>query len=154
MVPSAKLRATIRSAKDADMPAILDIWLDASKLAHDFIPLSFWTDRVQDMERIYLPHSKTFVLETGDCGIVGFLSLVDDNLAALFVSPESQGRGYGRQLLSFAQDLRSALTLSVYNHNERAVRFYASAGFRLIEERVDPTSGFPEMVMTWSRSAD
>ncbi|MBT2761008.1 GNAT family N-acetyltransferase [Paenibacillus sp. ISL-20] len=43
----------------------------------------------------------------------GFISLVDDNLAALFIDTNRQNQGYGKALFHDAMDLRKVLRLQV-----------------------------------------
>lgn len=140
----------IRPATPADTAAIIDIWLAASRQAHDFIPYEFWQDRAEDMEKLYLPQAESHVIaQHGQ--ISAFLSLVDHHLAALFVRPERQGEGLGRRLMAHAQELRPQLSLCVYSQNARAVQFYRAAGFRVLEERLDPQTRHPELLMHWAR---
>lgn len=140
----------IRPSGPSDTDAMIEIWLKASRVAHDFVPYTFWLDRVSEMKEIYLPRAESWVFEAeGQVG--GFLSLVDDYLAALFVHPDLRRRGYGRRLMQYAQQSRSSLTLSVYAKNEGAIGFYKAAGFKVVEDRLEPNAGEPELVMVWNR---
>lgn len=98
----------IRNYRVDDIDRVLDIWLSASVEAHDFIEAKFWRSKVSDMRDIYIPASETRVYEH-EGEVVGFYSLYEDNLAALFVAPSVQGRGVGSKLLDDAK-LRRALT--------------------------------------------
>lgn len=142
----------IRRAVENDVEAIIEIWLQGSRLAHSFIPYDFWLSRVEDMKAIYLPNSETYVSEVEN-QICGFVSLVDDYLAALFVHPSLQSCGHGRRLLAFAQAKRESLSLCVYSQNRRAVGFYEAAGFSVLEERQEIHARQPELVMEW-KAAD
>ena len=132
---------------------MIDIWLQGSRLAHSFIPYEFWLDRVDDMKSIYLPKAESYVCDHEN-DLVGFVSLAECHLAALFVLPSAQGRGYGRSMLEFAKGRRQALSLCVYSQNRRAVEFYEKAGFRVVESRLDAHSGFPELAMEWNPSCE
>lgn len=131
---------------------MVNIWLEGSRLAHSFIPYDFWLGRVEDMRTVYLPNSETYVSDHEN-EVCGFVSLEDGHLAALFVHPSAQGQGYGKELLSFAQAKRQVLSLCVYSQNHRAVEFYLRAGFRVVDERPEFHSGYPELAMEW-RAAD
>lgn len=136
----------IRQFVEADMDAVLDIWLKASIKAHDFVKPGFWESKVSDMRYIYLPESETYVYE--DTGIVkGFFSLHQDVLAAIFVSPEHQGESIGRMLIDAAKALRENLLLEVFKENERTIRFYERNGFRAVAEKLDEHTGHVELVM-------
>tara|TARA_R110001599_G_scaffold283796_1_gene485790 strand:+ start:599 stop:1069 length:471 start_codon:yes stop_codon:yes gene_type:complete len=143
----------IRPYRPSDSAAVLDLWLEASIKAHDFVPEAFWREQLDAMREHYLPQSETLVLEEQG-QVLGFLSLHEHRLAALFVSPIAQGRGLGRQLLDEAKRRRSALELSVYSANARAVAFYQAGGFSTVAESPDPHTGQPELVMRWACDSD
>ncbi|MBE0368176.1 GNAT family protein [Pseudoalteromonas aurantia] len=82
----------IRQYKQEDSELVLDIWLQASIKAHDFVAAEFWGSQVSNMREIYIPASKTYVFEI-DGGVIGFYSLYENLLAAIFVSPEHKGQG-------------------------------------------------------------
>lgn len=72
----------IRSFKLSDMDSVLDIWLQASIKAHDFIGAEYWRSKVPDMRDIYIPASETYVFSS-EGKIEGFFSLCGDTLAAV-----------------------------------------------------------------------
>lgn len=134
-----------------DMDRVLEIWLEASIDAHDFIPRHFWEANVESMREIYLVQAETYVYET-DGIIQGFLSLDEERVAALFVAPSMQGLGIGKKLLDKAKAIREKLSLTVYTENTRAVGFYEGCGLRQVAEQTDPHSGRQELIMTWNPS--
>ncbi|MFV9655363.1 N-acetyltransferase [Pseudomonas sp. NY15366] len=140
----------IRPYHPTDSDAVLDLWLRASILAHDFVPESFWREQLPAMRELYLPQAETLVLEEKG-QVLGFASLHEQRLAALFVSPDAQGRGLGRRLLDDAKSRRDSLELGVYRANARAVAFYRAGGFVTLNETRDPHTGQPELTMRWSR---
>ncbi|EHB66830.1 MULTISPECIES: N-acetyltransferase [Paenibacillus] len=138
----------IRLMTDNDMDSVIDIWLAASKEAHHFIPQEYWESKEKDMRSVYLPMAETYVLEEA-AGIVGFISTVQHALAALFVHPREQGKGYGLALLQSVKERGPKLELKVYKENENAFRFYSRHGFSVVEETVDEDTGHAEYVMSW-----
>ncbi|WP_339532500.1 GNAT family N-acetyltransferase [Pseudomonas mucidolens] len=143
--------ATPRPFTQQDMDRVLDIWLDASLQAHDFIEPAFWLHHVEDMRNLYIPASQTFVLER-ESRVVGFCSLHDDQLAALFIAPEYQRSGLGARLLEYAKSLRERLTLAVYTENAAGCGFYQAQGFTVIQQQTDEQTGHLEYLMAWSRT--
>lgn len=141
----------IRPYKDTDCEAVLELWLLASADAHRFAGEGFWLARAGDMRDKYLPLSETWVWvdERADGRVAGFLCLSDHTVEALFVHPDRQGEGIGRQLLDRAKSLRGNLSLCVYELNVRARRFYEREGFVCTETRTDPLSGLAERVMEY-----
>ena len=137
----------IRAFRDDDMDVVLDIWLHASIEAHAFIEPEFWKAQVENMREIYIPASETKVV-VNDGEIVGFYSLHGNTLAAVFIYPEFQGRGFGKALLSHALQQRDVLTLSVYKENTPGTQFYLSQGFVILSEQIDEHTGHAEYLMS------
>jgi putative acetyltransferase len=141
----------IRKYTIGDVDAVLDIWLSASIKAHDFVKPSFWESQIKNMRDIYLPAADTYVYVKNST-IVGFYSLHESTLAALFVQPELQGQGIGKRLLTHAKSQRTGLTLSVYKENEASCRFYLAQGFNVMSEQKDEHTGHLEFTMSFSTS--
>jgi len=130
----------IRRYNENDMDSVLEIWLNASVKAHDFISAEFWESQVENMRNLYIPASETYVYET-ESKVVGFYALYENSLAAIFVSPELQGKGIGKQLLSHAKAQRALLSLCVYKENKASYQFYLSQGFKVVSEQSDEHTG-------------
>jgi putative acetyltransferase len=141
----------IRKATSNDFNELTKIWLQASIKAHHFIPASYWESNTTKMQEIYLPMSEVYIAED-TINIYGFIALVEDTVAALFVSPEHQAKGIGKQLISYAQEMRSRLELNVYQENKNSVKFYLASGFRIINEDLDTATNAKEYVMLWEKS--
>ena len=114
----------IRAYQSRDAAPLADIWLAATLSAHPFIPAGYWYANRSRMEQEYLPQSENLVLED-DAGLPrAFISMLGRHIAALFVHPDAQGKGYGSALLRRAQQLHRELTLRVYELNADSVHFY------------------------------
>ena len=138
----------IRDYRDTDIDQVLAIWLFASVKAHDFIESTFWKSKVSEMRDVYIPASKTHVYEA-EGEVVGFYSLYENNLAAIFVAPGSQGKGIGSVLLEDAKHKRENLQLTVYKENAPSIKFYEKHGFTVLGERIDEHTGRPELIMEY-----
>lgn len=136
----------IRAYQKDDNQALVNIWYDASILAHAFIPREFWAAEKINIQEKYLPLSETYVKEV-DGQVVGFISLIDDFIGGLFVAPAYQGQGVGTELMNKARSLRKELAVEVYQANPQAQRFYEKCGFQAVEERVQPETGCVSIVM-------
>ncbi|MDA0148395.1 N-acetyltransferase [Vibrio sp. LaRot3] len=130
----------IRQYTPADIDQILDIWLEASIKAHDFVAPEFWQSQVANMREIYIPASNTYVFEK-DSNVIGFYSLYENQLAAMFVSPLYQGQGMGKELMAHAKGQCAELTLNVYKDNQAAYKFYLSRGFTIDNQHVCEHTG-------------
>lgn len=141
----------VRESKPEDTEAILRIWLETSVKAHDFMPSSFWEGQVAAMRDTYLPSADTYVYTDPATGeIAGFVSLLDQTIAALFVHPSAQQKGIGKQLMRWAKQKHDRLMLQVYAENAGALAFYKKQGFRIRRKQIDESTGHPEYVMDFS----
>ena len=142
----------IRLFRESDMDSVLDIWLRASIKAHDFVEKEFWQSHVKDMREVYIPGSETYVLEDNN-QVLGFFSLYEKTLAALFVDPDHQGKGIGTRLMDKAKSLRRKIDLCVYSENTTALGFYVKCGFTVKKERPEPHTGHRETLMEYTGAA-
>lgn len=138
----------IRDYKVNDLQEVLDIWLIASIKAHDFIEPSFWESQLSNMRDVYIPSSKTHVYEE-EGKVLGFCSLVDNTIAAIFVLPSLQGKGIGKKLLNHAKAKRNELNLTVYKDNRDSIQFYLSQNFYIVSEQLDSHTGKQEFLMKY-----
>ena len=136
----------IREYSVADTETLLNIWLTASIKAHNFIAPEFWESQVGNMRDIYLPASQTYVFQV-DGEVRGFYSLYEGILAAIFVCPEHQGSGIGKQLMQHAKLECPNLSLNVYKENQATIEFYLSQGFNIVSEQADEHTGHHEYTM-------
>ena len=129
---------------------VADIWLAANLDAHGFIPAEYWRG-CQSAVREAIAASEAYVYE-GPEGIEGFIGLEGEHIAGLFVRSGSRSRGLGHALLEAARAGRAGLSLSVYEKNAPARRFYEREGFRLAGRGVDGNTGETELAMVWRRA--
>lgn len=140
----------IRYATEKDYPTLTKLWLASSFSAHDFISENYWQQMAKSVENYYLPNSETYVFEDRR-QLKGFISLTENNhIGALFVAPPFQKQRIGTKLLRYIRRRRPHLSLKVYIKNEAALRFYQSAGFKILGEQTDPTTGETELMMSWA----
>ncbi|USP40635.1 GNAT family N-acetyltransferase [Acinetobacter sp. XS-4] len=140
--------AEIRQANIHDFSDLTEIWFSASVKAHDFIPEVYWENNKIKMQNIYLPMSEVYLVENIN-NICGFIALVENTIAAIFVSPEQQGKGIGKLLINYAKGIRDNLELNVYQQNTNSIRFYKSVGFKVVEETLDEETESKEFLMRW-----
>jgi len=143
----------IRELTKEDINETVELWYKASLIAHDFIPVEYWEENKKTMVEVYLPNSRTMLALEGE-RIVGFVSMVDDLLAAIFVDPQEQGKGIGKKLLGVVKESRKTIRLNVYKDNLKTVDFYKNQGFQIISEAVDKNTEKSEFLMEWSRHTE
>lgn len=132
----------IRSYADDDLGEVLDVWYLASREAHPFLSEGFLETEREEISKRWLPASDTAVYELGG-RVVGFVSMVGNEVGGLFVSPSFQNRGVGRALLDHAAATRPYLELEVFRANTIGRRFYDAYGFRVTGEGLDDATGMP-----------
>jgi putative acetyltransferase len=88
----------IRKYEETDLEGLLDVWYQASLVAHPFLGEDFFTQERENIRTVYMPIADTWVYE--DAGrVVGFISLLDNEVGGIFVYPSWQGKGVGRSLI-------------------------------------------------------
>lgn len=102
----------------------------------------YWESKVDDMRNVYIPASETYVYER-DGSIKGFISIYENNIAAIFVSPTLQGKGIGSELIKFVKNTNKELSLCVYKSNIKSISFYKKHGFQKECEQIDEQTNFP-----------
>ena len=138
----------IRKMHQNEFSILADLWLKTSLKAHDFIPAEYWIENRTLMAEKYLPNAEVYVAEDKE-DILGFIALIDNHIASIFVDSKKQGKGIGSLLLNYGKALRTELTLNVYQKNEKSVGFYSSKGFKTLSETIDVPTGEKEFAMKW-----
>ncbi|WFD11874.1 N-acetyltransferase [Tepidibacter hydrothermalis] len=137
----------IRKLKNEEINKVMDIWKESTIKAHNFIDKEYWENNYDDVKNIYIPISDTFVYDNGE-NIKGFISIINNEfIGALFVDVNYQGLGIGSKLIDYVIKKYEKLNLAVYKENEKAVKFYANKGFKIIKEQKNEDSGFKEYIM-------
>lgn len=121
----------IRKRTDQDVDAIIDVWSKAQNLAHPFLDDAFVNKIRKDLREIYLPNTQTWVCES-DNSVVGFISMIDNEIGGLFVSPDHHSKGIGSQMVNHVRDQHEELEVEVFEKNEIGRSFYKKYGFAQI----------------------
>jgi ribosomal protein S18 acetylase RimI-like enzyme len=104
-----------------------------------------------DSKRAIAPKGETRVARL-DGHVVGFLTLIGDDLDQLYLRPRYYRRGIGSLLLTKAKE-RSAerLRLFTFQRNERARAFYEAHGFRIVNlnDGSRNEEGEPDVLYEW-----
>ena len=97
----------IRRMGKGDLDAVAAIWLDANREAHDFIPAAYWLGHFEEV-RTALARAEVWGFETeARAEISGFIGLLGDYIAGIFVRREARSGGVGRP--GFAKGRREPL---------------------------------------------
>eukprot|EP00164_Ancoracysta_twista_P024681 GFYU01046917.1.p1 GENE.GFYU01046917.1~~GFYU01046917.1.p1 ORF type:complete len:149 (+),score=29.28 GFYU01046917.1:44-490(+) len=127
----------IRPYQSSDKDTVIDIWYQASLVAHHFLKPEF-VEKARTMIRdVFMDMAETHVYEV-EGKVVGFISILNnDTVGGLFVYPGQQRSGIGRELMQHAIDLKKTLELDVFKLNPIGRAFYKKFGFEEVEESYD-----------------
>ncbi|MEG0249320.1 MAG: GNAT family N-acetyltransferase [Peptostreptococcus sp.] len=132
-----------------DLDEIMDIWLKTNISAHSFIDSNYWKSNF-DMVKKMMQESEIYVYKENN-EIYGFVGLMNDYIAGIFVSERYQSYGVGKKLLDYIKSRKNVLTLSVYKNNKRAVKFYTREKFTVVKEGIDDSNDEKELTMEWKK---
>ena len=139
----------VRNFKNADIDKIMEIWLNSNIEAHNFIDKSYW-EKNFEMVKNALPQSEIYIYEENN-NIMGFVGLVENYIAGIFVEKNFRGKGTGKKLLDYAKSIKNNLTLNVYEKNIDAVKFYKREGFTVEKFGIDKSTDEKEFMMSWKK---
>lgn len=141
----------IRKFKEDDLNTVMQIWFETNIKAHHFISRQYWIDNYEMVKDI-LPKKEIYVYEDDNINqINGFIGLMDNYIAGIFVNKNNQSRGIGKQLLDYVKEIKETLNLSVYQKNIRAISFYQREQFIIQSEHIDNDNNEKEFIMIWSK---
>ncbi|NLZ46571.1 MAG: GNAT family N-acetyltransferase [Clostridiales bacterium] len=139
----------IREFKEQDIEIVMKIWLETNILAHSFIESNYWIGNFDTVKKM-LPNALVYVYESNKT-IWGFIGLVDNYIAGVFVLQQFQSNGIGKKLLDFIKIKSNELSLDVYKKNKRAVDFYLREEFVINKDQIDKDTGEIELSMSWRK---
>lgn len=129
----------IRSYCPDDIEPVMASWRSANALAHPFLSDTYVARSELEVRDLYIPNAETYVFEEGE-KVVGFISLIGNEIGGLFLDPSRHGKGYGKALVDHALAIKGPLTVEVFRDNALGRGFYERYGFILVaEERHQPT---------------
>lgn len=138
----------IRRIQKKDVEKIAEIWLNTNLKAHDFIKAEYWTENFLMVKDLFC-QAEVYVYEEAS-EILGFVGIEGTYIAGIFVRGKAQSKGIGKQLLDYVKEIKGKLTLSVYQKNVRAVKFYQRENFMIQSECIDENTGEVEYFMEWN----
>ena len=127
----------IRPYQKEDTDTIIDIWLKASELAHPFLKTDFIDQEKKNIREIYLPNTITWVYLHEDQP-VGFISMIGNEVGAIFLYPALHGKGFGRKMMDRVAQDHPDLEVEVFEKNTIGQAFYHKYGFKQIKRHIHP----------------
>ena len=116
----------IRLYQESDIEDIIDLWYQASLLAHPFLSENFFEQEKHKIQHVYLPNSQTWVYQKKGKP-VGFVSLMNNEVGAIFVHPSMHRRGIGKALMDKASSMHDSIEIDVFEANSIGRAFYSGS---------------------------
>lgn len=138
----------IRKYNEQDLDGLLAAWAAASEISHPFLTSEFLASERENIPNVYLPNAETWVFEDGG-RVVGFVSLLGNEVGAIFVHPSHGRQGIGRGLMSKARELRGELEVEVFVANAIGRAFYEKCGFEPVLQKVHDQTGLDLLRLRW-----
>lgn len=134
---------------ESELETIAQIWLQSNLDAHDFISAAHWQDNYDFVKNAFT--DALIYTYSVDDQPVGFIGMMDDYIAGIFVLKDYRAHGIGKHLLQKVQVEHEKLTLNVYQKNTAAIAFYLKNGFAIVSEQLDSDTNEIENTMEWHR---
>ena len=125
----------IRKYEESDIEEFLNVWYKSSSIAHPFLDSAFMEKEKTNIRDIYIPNTETWVYTQRDV-LEGFIAMIGNEVGAVFVRPEKQGQGIGKELMDFVCQFHKTLEVEVFKDNKIGRSFYNKYGFRIIDEHL------------------
>lgn len=142
----------IRQFQISDTEQVMQIWLQGNEDAHPFIPGKYWRSHFAAVQE-QIKQAEVSVYEA-EGKIQGFIGITEGYIAGIFVSRSYRSCGIGRQLLEYAKQMHSTLSLDVYEKNTQAVDFYLREKFVIASRQTDENTGETEFTMSFSKKTE
>lgn len=138
----------IRKYSEIEIPILMEIWEESSKIAHPFLDNEFTQMVKKAMREMYLPNSDTWVYEESNT-IFGFISMVENEIGGLFVNPKNHSKGIGTSLVNHIKQFHKELEVEVFEQNKIGRPFYKKIGFKIISEYIHEESNHKVLRMKY-----
>ncbi len=140
----------IRKLKNNDVEDLLEIWYAASSLAHPFLNSAFMEKEKKNIREIYIPNTETWMYDKDGINL-GFISMIKNEVGAIFVRPEMHGQKIGFELMNYVADLYKELEVEVFEQNKIGRAFYDRYGFTFLHKYVHDETGDVVLRMKYSQ---
>lgn len=107
---------------------LLQLWEDSVRSTHHFLSeedVLFYKQLIPQ----YFTTVDLYIIRDEKEHIAAFMGLSNDTVEMLFVRPEEQGKGYGKQLLDYAIREKNIHKVDVNEQNGKVCNFYLRQGF-------------------------
>ena len=93
----------IRKLQKTDIDTVSQIWLDANRDAHDFIPAEYWENNFLPVKEMLLQAEVYVYIDECKNEIEGFVGMDQEYIAGIFVRKEVRSEGIGKSASGFCE---------------------------------------------------
>lgn len=139
----------ITTASNESLDELLAVWEASVRATHDFLS----EKDIQAYKALiggqYLHSLELFCIKEEN-SIVGFIGLQGRLIQMLFIHPKYVAKGLGKALVNFAISKHGATEVDVNEQNTKALGFYKSLGFEVVDRFEIDDAGKPYPVLSMS----
>lgn len=143
----------IRKIKEEDLTNVMTIWVKGNFKANSFIEKDYWLEIYNQTKLDFLENYKTYVYVEND-EILGFISICDNEIKAIYVKEEKRGSGIGTKLLNHCRDNleeNTEMYVKIFEKNMNGILFFSKRQFKNNKIQLNEQFNETEYVMTWKK---
>lgn len=141
-----------RKGKQDEADRLYEIWHGAVKATHNFLSDEQFDEIALIVKNDFLPNVIPEVYVDDHDIPLGFMTMTNNTIDALFIDLEHRGKGIGKAFVHRVKNSHDSLKLEVNEQNPSAHGFYIKMGFvDVLRTEVDQAGRpFPLIYMQWS----
>ncbi len=143
----------IRKIKEEDLTNVMTIWVKGNFKANSFIEKDYWLEIYNQTKVDFLENFKTYVYAEND-EILGFISIYDNEIKAIYVKEEYRGKGIGSKLINYCRDNLEKdveIFVKVFEKNMNSIIFFSKRQFKNSKIQLNEQFNETEYIMTWKK---
>ena len=143
----------IRKIKEEDLTNVMTIWVKGNFKANYFVEKDYWLELYNQTKKDFLENFKTYVYIEND-QILGFISIYDNEIKAIYVKEEKRRNGIGTKLINYyrgniSEDVE--ISAKVFEKNMNGIIFFSKLQFKNSKIQLNEKFNETEYVMTWKK---
>ena len=143
----------IRKIKEEDLTKVMTIWVKGNFKANSFIEKDYWLEIYNQVKVDFLENFKTYVYVEND-EVLGFISVNENEIKAIFVKEENRGHEIGTKLLNYYRnnlEENAELFVKVFEKNMNGILVFSNLQFKNTKIQLNEQFNEKEYVMTWKK---
>ncbi len=143
----------IRKIKEEDLTNVMTIWVKGNFKTNSFIEKDYWLEIYNQTKVDFLENFKTYVYAEND-EILGFISIYDNEIKAIYVKEEYRGKGIGSKLINYCRDNLEKdveIFVKVFEKNMNSIIFFSKRQFKNSKIQLNEQFNETEYKMTWKK---